>query len=83
MEIPFDAFSTLLERSTRGVASDVLTPGAPLTELYLIVNGVEGLAPGVYLHHPAAGAVELLRAGTSARRPPASRRASGTRATRT
>ena len=54
-EIPFDAFSTLLERSTRGVASDVLTPGAPLTELYLIVNAVEGLAPGVYLHHPAAG----------------------------
>ena len=33
VEIPFDAFSTLLERSTRGVASDVLTPGAPLTDL--------------------------------------------------
>ncbi|TQM14217.1 SagB/ThcOx family dehydrogenase [Pseudonocardia kunmingensis] len=62
--IPFDAFSTLLERSTRGVASDVLTPGAPLTDLYLIVNGVEGLTPGVYLHHPDRSAVELLRAGT-------------------
>lgn len=63
-EIPFEAFSTLLDRSTRGVASDVLTPGAPLTDLYLIVNGVEGLAPGVYLHHPQRGAVELIRAGT-------------------
>jgi len=64
VEIPFDAFSTLLDRSTRGVASDVLVPGAPLTDLYLIVNGVEGLPPGVYLHHPRLGAVELLREGT-------------------
>jgi len=64
VEIPFAAFSTLLDRSTRGVASDVLVPGAPLTDLYLIVNGVEGLAPGVYLHHPRLGAVELLREGT-------------------
>jgi SagB-type dehydrogenase family enzyme len=64
VEIPFEAFSTLLERSTRGVASDVLTPGAPLTDLYLIVNAVEGLAPGIYLHHPERGAVELVRAGT-------------------
>jgi SagB-type dehydrogenase family enzyme len=62
--IPFAAFSTLLDRSTRGVASDVLVPGAPLTDLYLIVNGVEGLAPGVYLHHPRLGAVELLREGS-------------------
>jgi SagB-type dehydrogenase family enzyme len=63
-EIPFEAFSTLLHRSTRGVASDVLTPGAPLTDLYLIVNAVEGLAPGVYLHRPDRNAVELVRPGT-------------------
>jgi SagB-type dehydrogenase family enzyme len=64
VEIPFAAFSTLLDRSTRGVASDVLVPGAPLTDLYLIVNGVEGLTPGVYLHHPQLRAVEHLREGT-------------------
>ena len=46
------------------MASDVLVPGAPLTDLYLIVNAVEGLAPGVYRHHPERGAVELVRAGT-------------------
>ena len=63
VEIPFDAFSTLLDRSTQGVASDVLVPGAPLTDLYLIVNGVQGLAPGVYLHHPQLRAVELVREG--------------------
>jgi SagB-type dehydrogenase family enzyme len=72
-ELPFAAFSTLLERSTRGVAADCLVPGArPLHDCYLIVHGVEGLAPGVYVHHPAldargvpdgAGAVELLREG--------------------
>jgi SagB-type dehydrogenase family enzyme len=62
--IPFDAFSTLLERSTRGVASDALSPGAPLTDLYLIVHAVEGLTPGIYLHHPRLRAVELIRAGT-------------------
>jgi SagB-type dehydrogenase family enzyme len=64
VEIPFDAFSTLLDRSTRGVASDVLVPGAPLTDLYLVVNGVQGLAPGIYLHRPELGAVELIREGT-------------------
>ena len=63
VQIPFDTFSTLLERSTRGVASDALSPGAPLTDLYLIVNAVEGLPPGVYLHHPQLGAVELIRPG--------------------
>ncbi len=64
VEIPFEAFSTLLERSTRGVASDVLLPHTPLTDLYLLVNAVEELTPGVYLHHPERGAVELIRAGT-------------------
>ncbi|WP_214403407.1 SagB/ThcOx family dehydrogenase [Pseudonocardia lacus] len=63
VEIGFDAFSTLLERSTRGAAGDALTPGAPLTDLHLIVNAVEGLAPGVYRHHPQRGAVELVREG--------------------
>jgi SagB-type dehydrogenase family enzyme len=41
----------------------VLVPGAPLTDLYLIVHAVEDLEPGVYLHHPDRGAVELVRAG--------------------
>ncbi|MBM7790621.1 SagB/ThcOx family dehydrogenase [Tenggerimyces flavus] len=62
--IPFDKFSTLLQRSTQGVASDAFVPGHPLTDLYLIVNAVEGLAPGVYLHHPTRNAVELVREGT-------------------
>jgi SagB-type dehydrogenase family enzyme len=62
--ISFEAFSTLLDRSSRGVATDCLAPDAPpLHDAYLIVNAVEGLAPGVYLHHPRRNAVELLREG--------------------
>jgi len=63
--VPFEAFSTLLDLSTRGYAADWMAPGArSLHDLYLIVNNVEGLAPGVYVHHPHLGAVELLRAGS-------------------
>lgn len=62
--IPFAAFSTLLDRSSRGVAADCLAAGAPpIYDPYLIVNGVEGLEPGVYYHHAGRGAIELLRAG--------------------
>lgn len=64
-EISFAAFSTLLDRSSRGFAADCLVGEAiPLHDCYLIVNGVEGLAPGVYLHHPGRRAVELLREGS-------------------
>jgi SagB-type dehydrogenase family enzyme len=43
---------------------DCLAAGErPPHDLYLIVNQVEDLAPGIYLHHPEAGAVELLREG--------------------
>lgn len=62
--IPFEELSTLLDRSSRGFATDALAPGAPpLHDAYLIVNSVEGLAPGVYLHRPQEGALELLKGG--------------------
>ena len=63
-ELSFAAFSTLLDRSSGGFAADCLLPGAAsLHDRYLIVHGVEGLAPGVYRHHRDAAAVELLREG--------------------
>ncbi len=62
--IPFEAFSTLLERSTRGFAADCLAPDAPpLHDQYLIVNSVDGLAPGIYRVHPSRAAIELVRPG--------------------
>ena len=62
--IPFEALSTLLDRSSRGFATDALAPDAPpLHDAYLIVHSVEGLAPGVYLHRPQDEALELLKEG--------------------
>ena len=62
--IDFEAFSTLVDRSTRGFACDALAPGAlPLHEQFLIVHAVQGLAPGVYKVHPQRGAIELVREG--------------------
>ena len=62
--LSFELFSTILDRSVRGVAADSLAAGAlPLHDGYLIVNAVEGLAPGTYLHRAHEGSVELLREG--------------------
>jgi SagB-type dehydrogenase family enzyme len=62
--IGFEAFSTLIDRSMRPVAMDCLAPDAlPLYDQYLIVNGVEGLTPGVYRAHPLLRAIELVKTG--------------------
>jgi SagB-type dehydrogenase family enzyme len=63
--IGFDAFSTLVDRASRGVATDCLASNAlPLHDQYLIVNRVEGLETGVYRVHPDRQAIELVRPGT-------------------
>jgi len=63
-KVPFETFSTVLDRSARGFAADALAADAPpLHDNYLIVNGVEGLEPGVHLHHSSTRAVELVRSG--------------------
>lgn len=62
---PFAAFSTLLTLSAQGVVSDALDHSAPsLNGRYLIVNNVEGIEPGVYVHHPDLGAIEQLQTGS-------------------
>jgi SagB-type dehydrogenase family enzyme len=56
--------STILDRSTRGIAADFLDPSAShLNDLYLIVNSVVGLAAGAYVFHWEEKQLELLRAG--------------------
>jgi hypothetical protein len=48
--ITFAQLSTILDRTTRGVAADFREPfGMQLNHLYLIVHAVEGLCPGAYL----------------------------------
>ena len=62
--IPFEQFSTLLDRSLRGIAADFLEPtGTYLNEAYLIVHAVEGLAPGAYFLHRDQRMLECLKEG--------------------
>jgi SagB-type dehydrogenase family enzyme len=58
------AFSTVLDRATRGIPADYLDPpGTMLNDLYLIVNAVDGLASGAYVFHRDPLSLELLREG--------------------
>jgi SagB-type dehydrogenase family enzyme len=54
--------STILERSTAGLAADFHTRSERLNELYLIVHAVEGLEPGIY-HYGSEGGIERLNRG--------------------
>jgi len=55
--------STILERATRGILADFLTPGAQLNDLYLIVHAVEGLKPGAYFFRREGNVLEVLKEG--------------------
>ena len=56
--------STMLDRATLGIPADFLDPpGATLITPYVIVHAVEGLAPGAYVYHRVAHALEQLRKG--------------------
>jgi SagB-type dehydrogenase family enzyme len=62
--LSFEALSSTLDRATRGVPADfVEPPGATLCDLYLIVNAVEGLAPGAYHYRRGDSSLDLLREG--------------------
>jgi SagB-type dehydrogenase family enzyme len=62
--LSFPQLSTILVSATRGVPADFLTPtGSSLTDLYLIINSVEGLPPGAYVFQRGRNALELLREG--------------------
>ena len=37
--------------------------GVPVNDLYLIVNAVDGLAPGGYVYHAEGGELEMLHSG--------------------
>jgi SagB-type dehydrogenase family enzyme len=64
MPITFAQLSTLLDRATRGIRADFLTPaGIEWNDLYLIVNSVEGLAAGAYYFHRDKKQLELLKEG--------------------
>lgn len=62
--ISFEQLSTMLDRSTRGIAADFGgAEGPELNDLYLIVNAVEGLPPGAYVFNRDRMALDLLKEG--------------------
>ncbi len=62
--IGFEQLSTMLSAATGGIPADFLDPGGgALSDLYLIVNAVEGLSSGAYMLHRDSQALELLAAG--------------------
>jgi SagB-type dehydrogenase family enzyme len=64
VSITLPQLSTLLDRATRGLRADFLSPaGMQWNDLYLIVNSVEGLAPGAYYYQRQKKQLELLKAG--------------------
>jgi SagB-type dehydrogenase family enzyme len=62
--IPLQELSVILDRSTRGFASDFSDdPRGQLNDIYMIVNRVDGLGPGAYYFRQEEGALELLKSG--------------------
>ena len=62
--ITFPELSTVLAKATQEIAADFLSPQSPaLNHIYLIVNAVDGLRPGVYVFHRKMQVLELLRPG--------------------
>ncbi len=62
--IPFEALATLLRSSTQGLPADFLgAPGDALNQVYLIVNAVQGLEAGAYVHHRGEDALQRLKSG--------------------
>ena len=62
--ITFPQLSTVLERSSRGFSADFHRPShALINRMYLIVNAVDGLAPGAYYFDCARRELELLKEG--------------------
>ena len=57
--IDADALRTMLAAAMRPVPGD----WPPLNDLYLIVNAVDGLAPGGYVYHAEGGELEMLHSG--------------------
>ena len=61
--IGFDALSTVIRSVSGGLSADWLAPEAAATDLYLIVNAVDGLAPGTYVFDRERDALAPLRRG--------------------
>ena len=61
---PLDKFSAMLAHATTGVPADFLGDDTPtLLSTYLMINAVEGIAPGAYYYSPGERQLHLVREG--------------------
>ena len=56
--------AAILDTSTNGVRSDILTKNSIINDIYLIVNSVDGLQSGSYYYVKEKNALQLLRRGS-------------------
>ena len=61
--ISFAELSTILHHAGSGIDADYISQKSTLSDLYLIVNAVEGLDPGSYYFVQEKNSLELLRKG--------------------
>ena len=62
--ISFEQLSTTLTRTMHSIPADCMEPvERPISDLYLIVNAVDGLEAGTYVLHREQQALELLKKG--------------------
>jgi SagB-type dehydrogenase family enzyme len=62
--ITFEQLSTILERSTRGIAADFLDPyGTLINDMYVVANNVTNLPAGAYFFDRARSQFQLLKKG--------------------
>jgi len=61
--IGFEQLSTILASATAAIPADFLAPGAERAELYIVVNAVDGLAPGSYFFDRERAGLVLLEEG--------------------
>ncbi|MFY9554692.1 MAG: SagB family peptide dehydrogenase [Blastocatellia bacterium] len=61
--MPLADLSWIIDGATHGIPADFLRGETYLTDVYAIVNRVEGLPPGAYYYRRADRALELLKPG--------------------
>ena len=61
--ITFGQLSTILNSATFGINADYINQETLLSDLYIVVNAVEGLEPGSYYYVREKNSLELLRKG--------------------
>lgn len=59
--IPFELLSIILHYSFQGYRSDITDDGSSLLDAYLVINGVNGISPGIYYFDRDKGGLGKIR----------------------